>query len=154
MRGEWWKIWRFVLKRFEKNTPTRPGPDGGPSDWKANRRLGAKGEKLAKKTLEKKGYRHIVSNYRNKTGEIDLIMQDGRTVVFIEVKTRRSEDFVATESVVNYKKQKTISKVARHYVSRYKLQQYSGRFDVVVVIMPEKGKTTIRHHIDAFAYRR
>ncbi|MCF7958387.1 MAG: YraN family protein [Phycisphaerae bacterium] len=115
--------------------------------------MGARGEKRARRTLEKKGYRHIVSNYRNKTGEIDLIMQDGRTVVFIEVKTRRSEEFVPTEAVVNYKKQKTISKVARHYIRRYKLQHYSGRFDVVVVVMPEKGKTTIRHHIDAFGYR-
>ncbi len=149
LRNGGWKIWRLVFRRFS-NTNHQEGL----SDWKDNRRLGAKGEKLAKKILKKKGYRHIVSNYRNKTGEIDLIMQDGGTVVFIEVKTRRNEDYVATESVVNYKKQKTISKVARHYVSRYKLQKYSGRFDVVVIIMPENGKPTIRHHVDAFGYRR
>ena len=119
---------------------------------RANRALGQKGEKLARKYLKKQGYRHLRSNYATNRGEIDLIMQDGRTVVFVEVKTRQREDFVPGEAVVNYHKRKHISAVAKQFIQVHKLYDYPCRFDVVVVIFKTaKDKPEIRHQTNAFS---
>ena len=122
-------------------------------DGQAHLKLGRAGEKLARRYLEKLGYRHLKSNYAAKQGEVDLIMQDGRTVVFVEVKTRRKEDYVDSEAVVNYHKQKHITAAARQFIHVNNLHDYAGRFDVVVVLKPSKGKAIVRHHQNAFRYR-
>jgi putative endonuclease len=114
------------------------------------RRLGRRGEKLTKRYLKKQGYRHIASNYATRQGEIDLIMQDEDTIVFVEVKTRRSEDFAHGEESVNYPKQRHLSAAARHFIHLNKLHDRPCRFDVVAVALPEKGKPVIRHWSNAF----
>ncbi len=117
---------------------------------KRNRKLGQWGENAAKYYLQKKGYKHICSNYRCKHGEIDLIMRHRNCIVFVEVKTRRNEDFVRTELVVNSRKRKHIAATAKDYIRRYRLYRFPCRFDVVVIIKPDKGRATVRHHEHAF----
>jgi putative endonuclease len=56
----------------------------------SNKAFGSYGESLAKRYLETQGYRILEKNFRNKLGEIDLIAQDGKTICFVEVKTRLS----------------------------------------------------------------
>ncbi len=115
--------------------------------------LGKKGEKIALKFLRKNGYRHLRSNYVGNREEIDLIMQEGKVLVFIEVKTRRNEDFAPGESAVNNRKRKHISAAASEFIRKYNLRDKPCRFDVIIVIMHDEGKPTVRHHENAFQYR-
>jgi len=115
--------------------------------------LGQSGEKLACKYLKKQGYKHLLSNYQIEQGEIDLIMRQDKTIVFVEVKTRRNEDFVSGESVVNYHKQKHISMVARHFIYANNLHDYPCRFDVIAVVKADQTNPVIRHYPNAFQYR-
>ena len=114
------------------------------------RRLGRRGEKLARRYLKKQGYRFIAGNYATRQGEIDLIMQDEETIVFVEVKTRKSEDFAHGEQSVNFPKQKHLSAAARHFIHMNRLYDHPCRFDVVAVAIPDKGKPVIRHWPNAF----
>ena len=114
------------------------------------RALGRKGEKLARKFLRKAGYRHLASNFAARGGEVDLIMQDGQAVVFVEVKTRRSEAFADGESAVNWRKQRHIESAARFFVHINGLHDHPCRFDVVAVTWGEDGKAEIRHYPSAF----
>ena len=115
-----------------------------------DRKLGNKGERLAKKHLKKKGYKLLKSNYTATVGEIDLIMQDDQTVVFIEVKTRRDESFATAISAINYGKQKRISKTAKWFIQKNALQNRPCRFDAVIVVISEKNKSQITHYTNAF----
>jgi len=83
-------------------------------------------------------------------GEIDLIMQEGDRLVFVEVKTRQDESFAKAEDAINFRKQKKLSATARHFIATNQLQQCPCRFDTVAIIMGEKNKPVIRHHINAF----
>lgn len=114
------------------------------------KKLGFQGEKLARKFLKKLGYRHVTSNYQNQRGEIDLIMRDGPTVVFVEVKTRRDEQFVPSEDVINFHKQRHIEAVAHYFIHTHELHDLPCRFDTVAVVMSDSKKPVIRHQQNAF----
>ncbi len=116
--------------------------------------LGRRGEKLARKFLQKQGYRLLQSNYNTSGGEIDLVMRDDNTIVFVEVKTRRSEKFATAESAVNYRKQKHLISAARKFIRVYRFNDHPCRFDVVAIIAPENGKPIISHYQNAFRPRR
>ena len=111
---------------------------------------GRAGEKLARRFLKKQGYRHLSSNYTTDRGEIDLIMQEGETIVFVEVKTRKTEEFTEAEAVVNYGKRKRMSAAARHFIHKNDFYDKPCRFDVVAVITNDKDKPVIRHQKNAF----
>ena len=113
-------------------------------------KLGQKGEKLTQKYLKKKGYKLIRSNYSTKKGEIDLIMQQDDTVVFVEVKTRQTDEFAPGELAVNFHKQKHIAAVARLFIHQNNLYDCPCRFDVVAVTLPSTGKPAIRHYENTF----
>ncbi|MCK5271844.1 MAG: YraN family protein [Sedimentisphaerales bacterium] len=116
--------------------------------------LGRRGEKLARKFLQKQGYRLLQSNYNTVGGEIDLVMRDDNTIVFVEVKTRRSEKFATAESAVNYRKQKHLISAARKFINTYRFNDHPCRFDVVAIVAPENGKPIISHYQNAFRPRR
>ena len=113
-------------------------------------KLGRRGEKLARKFLQKQGYRLLQSNYNTVGGEIDLVMRDDNTIVFVEVKTRRSEKFATAESAVNYRKQKHLISAARKFIRVYRFNDHPCRFDVVAIVAPENGKPIISHYQNAF----
>ncbi|PIV39040.1 MAG: YraN family protein [Candidatus Omnitrophica bacterium CG02_land_8_20_14_3_00__42_8] len=114
--------------------------------------LGQKGEETAALYLRRKGYKIIEQNYRySRLGEIDLIAQEGKDLVFVEVKTRSSLSFAEPEEAVNYQKQKRIIKLAQGYLLNQKLDQVSCRFDVVSIIIDQGGKIkSIKLIRDAF----
>ncbi|HAG50953.1 MAG TPA: YraN family protein [Deltaproteobacteria bacterium] len=93
--------------------------------------IGKRGETLAISFLKKNGYRIIESNFRCRYGEIDIIAQDGKTVAFIEVKTKTSNRFGSPTQAVDSRKQRQVSKTALAYISQKRLTNYSARFDVV-----------------------
>ena len=112
--------------------------------------LGRKGEKIARRYLRRQKMRLLTRNYNCKYGEIDLIMQDGRELVFVEVKTRTSEKLYTAEEAVNREKQKRIIKTAHHFINHYQLGKHPCRFDIVAVIIENNKKPAIRHLRDAF----
>ena len=100
---------------------------------------GKKGEELAAAHLERAGYRIIERNYRCFFGEIDIVAEEGETLVFVEVKSRRSDAYGAPELAVGRDKQKKISSIALHYISAHNLRDRPARFDVVAVKLLPAG---------------
>ena len=114
---------------------------------------GGWGEKQAEKYLLHHGFSLVSRNFRCKTGEIDLIMQEADgSLVFVEVKARRSEMFTAAEEVINTSKKRRLKRAARYFLSRYPSSQDRPlRFDVVLVMGEEKNSTLqIRHYRNVF----
>ena len=115
-----------------------------------NIEAGMNGQQEAERYLIEKGVGIIERNYRIKSGEIDLIGQDGEYVVFIEVKYRSSLSFGYPCEAVNIKKQRKIIKTALHYINHKRLSHCGFRFDVVE-ILKQNGSLEITHIENAFS---
>jgi putative endonuclease len=111
--------------------------------------LGKSGEELALRFLREQGYEIIRQNYRTPKGEIDLIARSDTTLIFIEVKTRRSKKFGSPEEAVDRTKQNRIRSIAKYFVSQYQLFEHDCRFDIVSVIH-EGNSIRIKHIQNAF----
>ena len=96
-------------------------------------KIGEKGETIAERYLKKKGYKILERNYRTKLGEIDIIAKDKKTIVFVEVKTRRSWQFGNPKGAVTPAKQRKISMVALQYLKTIDRRNTRARFDVVAI---------------------
>jgi len=96
-------------------------------------KFGEKGESIAECHLKKKGYKILERNYRTKLGEIDIIAKDKKTIVFVEVKTRKSWQFGNPKGAVTPAKQRKISMVALQYLKTMNRHNTKARFDVVAV---------------------
>ena len=107
--------------------------------------LGRAGELKAEEFLKKKGFKILKTNYKTHCGEIDIIALDGECLVFVEVKTRSSEEFGLPSEAVTIKKQEKYFKVALEFLQREKKLDSQCRFDVIEI---ENGQ--INHIIDAF----
>jgi len=110
-----------------------------------NRVLGERGERTAASFLKKKGMRIIVRNYRGPGGEIDLIARDGETLVFVEVKTRKSG---TPAEAVDEEKQRRISRAALVFLKKHGLLNpgVPSRFDIVAINWPDAAKQPIIEH--------
>jgi len=95
--------------------------------------FGQQSEALTVKYLKKRGYKIIAQNYRTKLGEIDIIAREKETLVFVEVKARRSAKFGSPKAAVTLPKQRKISMVALAYLKATQQLQAAARFDVVSV---------------------
>jgi len=113
------------------------------------RQLGDAGEDLAAKVLKKQGYKILERNYVTPIGEIDIIARHQGDLVFIEVKTRRSNKFAEPRDAVNPAKQARLQRLADYYLQRKRLGEVEMRFDVVGIIMNE-GKPQVEIIQDAF----
>ena len=112
--------------------------------------LGRRGEDAAARYLRKLRYTIVARGHHENIGEIDLIAVDGRTIVFIEVKTRTTHDAGHPADAVDEAKQKRLTRVALSYMKRHDLLEYQARFDVIAVTWPAQGKPTIEHFKNAF----
>ncbi len=132
-----------MLKRILKSATRQP----------LHLRTGEWGEAVAAKDLKQKGYKILGKRVRIGTrDEIDLIARDGEVLVFIEVKTRKSERFGRPASSVDRKKRHTLSRGAVRYIKRLKTPHVYFRFDVVEVIgeIDAPVSPIIRHIENAF----
>lgn len=110
------------------------------------RSLGTTWEEQAAEFLKREGCDILERNFRGKRGEIDLIVRDGRYLVFVEVKYRKNADCGLPEEAVDYRKQRIISRAAQEYLLKKRLPETTPcRFDVVAVCGKE-----IRHIKNAF----
>ena len=111
--------------------------------------LGQKGESLAVKFLETRGYKIISKNFKTSLGEIDIIAQDGDTVVFIEVKTRANDSFGYPFEAVHSRKRRKLRDLALLYLKK-KGKEFPVRFDVLSIMCNKDGIGEIEHIKDAF----
>ena len=100
---------------------------------KERQRYGKESESIAAKFLKKKGYKILEQNYRNKIGEIDIIAKDKETIVFVEVKARKSRYYGHAKWAITPKKQRKVSMVALSYLKATRQSQKKARFDVVTI---------------------
>lgn len=117
-----------------------------------NNLSGAWGEALAAEYLRKKRYMVIAAGYRCRFGEIDLIVQDKKNLVFVEVKLRKSGEFARAMEYVDRRKQDRLRMTASLYLSQNPTQ-LQPRFDVIEIYAPEGTATKhpeIHHMEDAF----
>ena len=96
------------------------------------RTFGKTVEAKAAAYLRSKGYRILEQNLRLPMGELDVVAQQGRTLVFIEVKGRRTTDFGGTAFAVDARKQARLVRLAAQYLSQRRLRHQPCRFDVVL----------------------
>ena len=113
--------------------------------------LGERGERAATKHLRRKGFKIIERRLRMRVGEIDIITVDGETVVFVEVKTRRSEALGRPSESISKTQQARLTRAALAFLKSHGLLEHAARFDVVEVIWPEAAhRPEIRHFPNAF----
>ena len=110
-----------------------------------NKEKGNKGEKLAARYLKLKLYKILQTNYRKKTGEIDIIAKKGDQTVFVEVKYRSSDAMGLPREAVNLFKQRQIKRTAMLYIMEKHIEDTPIRFDVIEIL----GKD-IEHIKNAF----
>ena len=98
----------------------------------SRRKRGDKAEQQACKHLQSQGLKILEKNFSTKAGEVDLIMRDGETLIFVEVRYRKNADFGGAAASVTLKKQQRIIKAALAYQQKH-MPQSSMRFDVVAI---------------------
>jgi putative endonuclease len=126
------RIWRRFSARLRKSPPP----------------LGVRGEAYAARYLKKQGYSLIVRNRREGKGEIDLIVMDKEYLVFVEVRTRSSEDFMTPEASIRADKRKTVRQTVRRLIRKHRTAGLRPRIDVIAIIWPDGDKepAELRHH--------
>ena len=120
-----------------------------------NRFFGDRGERLAARYLKRQGMKILVRQWHGRSGEVDLIARDGRTTVFVEVKTRRVVIGTRPEEAVDRRKRQNILRLSQEWA---RLQQRRGvpmetmsfRFDVVAIVWPDGEPPHIKHIRGAF----
>lgn len=127
-----------------------------PTDLPEHLKTGLWGEKVAEAHLIGKGYQLLARRLMVGKDEIDLLMRDGKTMVFVEVKTRKSEEFRRPRSAVNAAKRKKLSRAAIRHLKRVRPRPRFIRFDVVEVLGTPDSPTRpeIRHQEAAFKLSR
>jgi len=94
---------------------------------------GKMGENMAAEHLASLGYEIVARNFRCPLGEIDIVARDRDTLVFVEVRSRRTDSYGSPMESVGLAKQKKLSIVAAYYLNRHGLDGIKARFDVVAV---------------------
>ncbi|ONI44191.1 YraN family protein [Candidatus Epulonipiscioides gigas] len=110
-----------------------------------NRKVGTKYEQFAQKYLIEKNYKILETNFKIRTGEIDIIAKDNEYFVFFEVKYRTRQIYGLPKEAVTRAKQKNIISVAKYYLFSRKLDVFC-RFDVIEIF----GDESINHIENAF----
>ena len=113
-------------------------------------RLGLSGEDLAARHLEGEGWRIVARNYRFGHREIDLIARRGRTVAFVEVKTRSRLRWGHPLLAIDARKRAEIERVARVWVERHGRAGDEYRFDAIAIVRSGEGALRIEHVPDAW----
>jgi putative endonuclease len=115
-----------------------------------NKTLGERGEAIAVAYLKGQRFTIIERNFRCKGGEVDIIAREGKTLVFVEVKTRRTLTFGPPQMALTPFKQRQISKAALTWLAKKKQFDASARFDVIAIVARDHQVPEIEHIRNAF----
>lgn len=110
------------------------------------REIGNRGEDCAVEFLKNNGYEILNRNFYTRKGEIDIVAKDGDSVVFIEVKTRKNNNYGSAAEAVNAAKQKKLALTAQAYMNYKNLTDSNLRFDVIEVDS-ENNSFAVKNHI-------
>lgn len=118
----------------------------------SNKETGILGEEMAANFLISRGYRIVEQNFRCKGGEVDIIAQDpgDKSLLFIEVKTRRGLSYGVPQLAVTPFKQRQISKAALTWLGKNRMHDQNARFDVIAILLHTDGQHAIDHIKNAF----
>ncbi len=108
--------------------------------------LGRRGENAAARHLQRLGYVIVARGQRDSIGELDLVAVDRRTVVFVEVKTRTTQDAGHPADAVDDAKQQRLTRLALSYMRRHDLLECRARFDVVAVTWGDASRRPLIEH--------
>lgn len=112
------------------------------------RSLGDWGEEKAQRYLSDRGYQLLARNWRTREGEIDLVMEQDLTIVFIEVKTRNTDRFGSPEESITPGKQKRLRKTCLAYLQENHYENRDWRIDVVAIEAMRSGEITRLDHYE------
>ena len=128
--------------------------------WRHGRRLpphlryGRLGEQAARKSLEHQGLRFLTANFRSNRGEIDLVFRDRDCLVFVEVKTRSSEEWVRPAAAVDAERRRRLTRAGLDYLRLLRRPAVKVRFDIVEVLLEDGAVREIRHLPNSFRMER
>src|SRR5262249_41334492 len=120
----------------------------------AHLQRGQLGEAAARRHLRRRGLKFLTANFRSAHGEIDLIFRDEDCLVFVEVKTRSTEDWVRPAAAVDARKRRLISRTALDYLRLLHHPPIRIRFDVVEVLLTDGAVREVRHLPNTFSLTR
>jgi putative endonuclease len=117
---------------------------------RSTREVGQAGESEAERYLRSKGFRILERNLRSRTGELDLVADDGGVLVFVEVKARGTEAFGGAIHAVDGRKQMRVVRQAAQYLASCREPNRPCRFDVILVESTGPNAVILKHIPDAF----
>lgn len=106
-------------------------------------------EFMARTYLEQQGYLILETNWRSGHKEVDIIAKDGEMLVIVEVKARKNEDITNAEDAVNEKKIRNLIRATHNYILLKGLD-CDVRFDIITLVLDDKGEYKLKHIKDAF----
>jgi putative endonuclease len=114
--------------------------------------LGQRGEDAAARYLRRHGYRILAQGHDSRLGELDIIAVEDRTVVFIEVKTRSSDEAGQPAEAIDARKERRMTQAALAYLKSQRLLNCAARFDVIAITWPgDARRPSIEHYKNAFS---
>ena len=117
-------------------------------------RYGKLGERAAKKELQRRGLKFLTANFRSARGEIDLVFREMDCLVFVEVKTRSSEEWVRPAAAVDAERRRRLTRAGLDYLRLLRNPSVKVRFDIVEVLLQSGQVGQVRHLQNAFAMER
>lgn len=117
-------------------------------------RRGRLGERAARQFCRQAGLKFLAANYRSERGEIDLVFRDQDCLVFVEVKTRSSEEWNRPAAAVDARKRRLLSQTALDYLRGLEQPRVKFRFDIVEVLLTDGAVREVRHLPNAFPLAR
>ncbi len=112
--------------------------------------LGEMGELLALEYLINEGYTLLAKNYRTAFGEIDLVVSKDETIIFVEVRTRRTLSFGTPEESITRVKRERLIRLALQFCAHHYLYSQNLRFDVIAIYL-DNDKPKLHHIPHAFS---
>ena len=104
---------------------------------------GRRGERIACRFLMRRGFDILTRRFQGRSGELDIIAFEKETLVFVEVKTRSSQEFGEPWEFVDWRKQQILRRTAEEFIADHDLGEYAYRFDIVSVVAPKKSKAEV-----------
>jgi putative endonuclease len=135
-------FWQRLRERVRAGLERRPLPE--------HLRRGHLGEEAARRHLSRSGLKFLAANVRTRRGELDLVFRDNDCLVFVEVKTRSSEEWNRPAAAVDAGKRRRLSRAALDYLARLRHPPVKVRFDIVEVLLAGDAVREVRHLPNTF----
>src|SRR5216684_3485459 len=126
-----------LIQRIKRFLDRKPRP--------AHLRFGELGERAAKRQLRRQGLKFLTANFRSSRGEIDLVFREKDCLVFVEVKTRSSEEWVRPAAAVDAERRGRLTRAGLDYLRLLRNPKVKVRFDIVEVLLEEGAVQEVRH---------